>query len=227
MALFVTFGLLYFLLSFLMDYINYKQIAYKIDSLNIKKDSYFSFFNNYKDKIVSKYLNLSFRSFISREMFKFKIVNVKSNFKKELKDFNRFLNLYLMRFYNSFNDLDVLFARDLFVRPFTNGKYAHFNVLNIYGLTNKDLFNVTYCYLMSDPNIFYDLENYSVYFTLTSFRDIETDYASVVNINPDIIINKYTTFQELYLAIVTYYSEVGPVKDLDNTYRLEIRVMRF
>jgi len=226
-AYFITFGVLYFLVLLLWNSViyNYNKGYYNkyIKKLRVFKDKLLNI--TFINKLVIKYNRFYLKHFfIKREKYILMFNRIRPINRKDL---SRFIKLYLMKFYNNLNHLDVQFDRDIFVRPFTNGKYEHFCVLNIYGLKNKDLFLVTYYYLMSDPNIFCDSEKYSVYFILTSFRDIETNYAGVIEINPYITIDRYTTFRELYLSIVTYYLEIGPVHYLDNTYKLEIRVMRF
>jgi hypothetical protein len=109
----------------------------------------------------------------------------------------------------------------------TNGKYFQFNIVNIYGLKHKDLFLATFYYLISHPDIFHSLKDYRFSIIGISFTNLETNKYKIYNIHPEIVMNKYTSFQEFYLSIILNYNFIGPMENLDDIYKLEVKVMKF
>ena len=91
---------------------------------------------------------------------------------------------------------DVQFENDSFVKQFTGGKCDHYDVYNIHGLTNKDLFKAVYIGLVTDPEISHKLGNLNISLIGTSFKDLETGIAIIYDIHPNLNMDKYTSFKE-------------------------------
>lgn len=179
------------------------------------------------------YLQFTFRYFIKIQIFKlsfrrsrfyiiFKELN--SNFKREFKEYHRKIKLLPLRFY--MRNRDVQFENDSFVKQFTGGKCDHYDIYNIFGLTNKDLFKAVYIRLVTEPGISHKLGNFNISLIGTSFRDLETGIAIIYDIHPNLNMDKYTSFKEFYSSIIIRYCHTGPLQDLDDIYKLEIRMMK-
>lgn len=103
----------------------------------------------------------------------------------------------------------------------------HIDVYNIRGLDHKDLLRAIIFELMTHPEIFDILDKYEISLIGTSFRDIETEYAKISDMrsNPGLYLTKNSSFGDFYYPIISQFCFLNGVEDLDNLYRVEIRLM--